>query len=80
VNPPATAERVVGNNVLLIEYPDAAAAKKGAGVLTDAVRDRPKRWMADTEGRRVYFLGQPQTLTEQNRASFKDLVDVAEGR
>lgn len=80
VNPPAKAARKVGNNVLMYEYPDAAAAKKGAGVITDAVSDRPKRGAVDTEGRRVYFLGQPQAITEKQRASFKDLVDVAEGR
>jgi hypothetical protein len=80
VNPPALAARKVGNNVLMYEYADAAAAKKGAGVIKDAVSDRPKRGVLDTEGRRVYFLGQPQTITEQQRASFKDLVDVAEGR
>lgn len=80
VNRPATAARKVGNNVLMYEYLDAAAAKKGAGVITDAVSDRPKRGVVDTEGRRVYFLGQPQAITEKQRASFKDLVDVAEGR
>jgi hypothetical protein len=80
VNPPAKKARKVGNNVLLYEYADAAAAKKGAGVIRDAVSDRPKRGALDTEGRRVYFLGQPQTITAQQRAAFKDLVDVAEGR
>lgn len=80
VNPPAKAARKVGNNVLMYEYADAAAAKKGAGVITDAVSDRPTRGVVDTEGRRVYFLGQPQTITAQQRASFKDLVDVAEDR
>jgi hypothetical protein len=80
VNPPAVAERGVGNNVLVIEYADSAAAKTGAGVLKGAVSDRPKRAIVDTEDRLVYFLGQPTPITAKERAAFKALVDVGEGR
>lgn len=80
VNPPALAARKVGNQVLLYEYQDAAAAKKGAAVIKDAIKDRPDRGVVDAEGRRVYFLGETHPVTARERAAFSDLVDVGEGR
>jgi hypothetical protein len=80
VNPPAKAARKVGGHVLMYEYASPAAAQQGAKLIRSAVRQNPKRGLADAEGRRVYFLGEPRDITVQERAAFADLVDVAEGR
>jgi hypothetical protein len=80
VNPPAIAARKVGDHVLLYAYRSAAAAQAGAGVIKAAISAHPKRGMLDTEGARVYFFGDKQNLTDAERASFADLVDVGEGR
>jgi hypothetical protein len=80
VNPPAKAARKVGGHVLMYEYASPAAAKQGAKVIRDAVKANPKRGIADAEGRRVYFIGEPRDVTVAERAAFADLVDVAEGR
>ncbi|MEA2129066.1 MAG: hypothetical protein QOJ85_1957 [Solirubrobacteraceae bacterium] len=80
VNPPAKAARTVGGHVLMYEYASPAAAQKGAKLIRSAVSQNPKRGLADAEGRRVYFLGEPRDITVQERAAFADLVDVAEGR
>jgi hypothetical protein len=80
VNPPAIAARKVGDHVLLYAYRSAAAAQAGAGVIKAAISEHPKRGMLDTEGARVYFFGDNQDLTDAERASFADLVDVGEGR
>jgi hypothetical protein len=80
VNPPAVAARKVGDHVLLYEYRDAGAAKKGANVIAAAVAGQPGRGLADIEARRVYFLGYTHKITTQERAAFADLVDVGEGR
>jgi hypothetical protein len=80
VNPPALAARKVGDHVLLYEYQDAGAAKKGAKVIADAVAGQPGQGLADIEARRVYFLGYTHKITTQERAAFADLVDVGEGR
>ncbi len=80
VNPPAISARKVGDHVLLYEYQDADGAKQGAGVIKDAVKDRPDRGIVESEGRRVYFLGEQRAITAPERAAFADLIDVAEGR
>jgi hypothetical protein len=80
VNPPALAGRRVGAHVLLYAYKSAAAAQAGAGVIKAAISEHPKRGALDTEGARVYFFGDKQDLTDKERASFADLVDVGEGR
>jgi hypothetical protein len=80
VNPPARAARKVGDHVLLYEYADGDAAKAGASVITGAIKDRPERGVVDTEGRRVYFLGEARAVTAREKAAFADLVDVGEGR
>jgi hypothetical protein len=80
VNPPAIAARKVGNNVLLYEYTTPAEAKKGAQTIRKAVTATPGRGLAETEGRRVYFVGYTHKLTAKEKAAFADLVDVAEAR
>lgn len=80
VNPPAIAARRVGDNVLLYAYRTPAAAEDGAAVIKNAIKANPNRGVIDTEGRRVYFIGEKQDLTAAKRAAFADLVDVGEGR
>jgi|GEM_PF-3628715 len=80
VNPPATGARKVGDHVLMYEYKDIAGAREAAGLLRSAIADRRNRGEIARVGLRLYFLGQPRTITDAETVDFRKLVNTAEAR